>query len=62
MFVYYFVDPNVRVEIIFRKGRTVECGGIDFKIVDIDTLHTGISPSANTFFGCPWGTQHNKDF
>ena len=37
MFVYYFVDSDVRVEIIFRKERTSEKGGIDFEIVDIDT-------------------------
>ena len=37
IFVYYFVDPDLRVEIIFRKERTAESGGIDFEIVDIDT-------------------------
>ena len=37
MFVYYFVDPDLRVEIIFRKQKTAESGGIDFEIVDIDT-------------------------
>ena len=37
MFVYYFVDPDIRVEIIFRKERTEESGGTDFEIVDIDT-------------------------
>ena len=37
MFVYYFVDPDVRVQIIFRKERTAESGEIDFEIVDIDT-------------------------
>ena len=37
MFVYYFVDPDLRVEIIFRKEWTAESGGIDFEIVDIDT-------------------------
>ena len=36
MFVYYFVDPNLRVEIIFRKKRTAESGWIDFEIVNID--------------------------
>ena len=35
--VYYFFDPGLRVEIIFRKERTAESGGIDFEIVDIDT-------------------------
>ena len=37
MFVCYFVDPGLRVEIIFRKERTAESGEIDFEIVDIDT-------------------------
>ena len=37
MFVYYFVDPDLRVETIFRKKRTAESGGIDFEIVDVDT-------------------------
>ena len=37
MFVYYFVGPDLRNEIIFRKERTAESGGIDFEIVDIDT-------------------------
>ena len=63
MFVYYFVDPESRVEIIFRKERTTEHGGIDFEIVDRKTpLHTDISPLADTFFGSPWGSKHNMDF
>ena len=38
IFVYYFLDPDLRVEIIFRKERTAENGGqIDFEIVDIST-------------------------
>ena len=37
MFLYHFVDSDVRVEIIFRKERTAEGGGNDFEIVDIDT-------------------------
>ena len=37
MFVYYFVDPDLRVEIIFRKEKAAESGGIDFEIVDLDT-------------------------
>ena len=36
MFVYYFVDPDLRVEIIFRKERAAE-SGIDFEIRDIGT-------------------------
>ena len=37
MFVYYFVDPDLSVEIIFRKVRTAESGRTDFEIVGIDT-------------------------
>ena len=37
MFVYYFVDPDLRVDRIFRKDRTAESGTIDFEIVDIVT-------------------------
>ena len=37
MFVYHFVDPDLRFEIIFWKEGTAENGGIDFEIVDIDT-------------------------
>ena len=37
MIVYYFVDPELRVEIIFRKERTAESGRIDFEIVNMDT-------------------------
>ena len=37
MFVYHFVDPDLRVEIIFRKEGAAENGRIDFEIVDIDT-------------------------
>ena len=37
MSVYYFVDPDLRVEIIFRKEKTAKSGGIDFEIADIDT-------------------------
>ena len=37
MFVYYFVDPDLRVEIVFRKERTAESEGIGFKVEDIDT-------------------------
>ena len=37
MFVHHFVNPDLRVEIIFRKDGIAENGGIDFEIVDIDT-------------------------
>ena len=33
MFVYHFVNPDLRVEIIFRKERTAENGRIDFEIM-----------------------------
>ena len=31
MFVYYFVDPDTRVEKNFRKERTAESGGLILK-------------------------------
>ena len=34
---YYFVDPDLRVEIIFRKERIAESRGIDFEIMNKDT-------------------------
>ena len=37
IFVYHFVDPDLKVEVIFRKEGTAENGGIDFEIGDIDT-------------------------
>ena len=37
MFMYHFVNPDLRVEIIFRKERTAENRGTDFEIKDIDT-------------------------
>ena len=37
MFVYHFVNPDLRVEIIFRKEETAENGDIDFEIGDIGT-------------------------
>ena len=33
----HFVDPDLRVKINFRKEKTGESGGIDFKIVNIDS-------------------------
>ena len=35
---YYFVNPDLWVEIIFRKERTAENGRIDFEIMDIDAF------------------------
>ena len=32
MFVYNFIDPNLRVEIFFEKEGAVENGGLDFEI------------------------------
>ena len=37
MFVYHFVDPDLRVEIYFEKEGSAENGGVDFEIGDIDT-------------------------
>ena len=37
IFVYDFVDNDLRVAIIFRKEGTAENGGIDFEKVDTDT-------------------------
>ena len=37
MFVYHFDDPDLRIEIIFRKEEIAEIGGVDFEIMDIDT-------------------------
>ena len=37
MFVYHFVDPDLRVEIFFEKEGSAENGGVDFEIGDIDT-------------------------
>ena len=40
MFIYYFVDPDLRVETFFEKDGAAENGGIDFEIGDIGTsLH-----------------------
>ena len=37
IFVYHFVDPDLKVEAIFRKVGPAENGGIDFEIGDIGT-------------------------
>ena len=37
MFIHHFVDPNLRVEIIFSKDDMTENEGFDFKIGDIGT-------------------------
>ena len=36
-FVYHFVNPGPRFEIIFRKKGATENGEIDFETGDIDT-------------------------
>ena len=37
MIVYHFVDPDMTVEIIFRKKEAEEIARIDFEIMDIYT-------------------------
>ena len=37
MLAHHFLDPDLKVEIIFRKEGTAENGGIDFEIADIGT-------------------------
>ena len=35
MFVYHFVDPDLRVETFFKRDEAAENGGFDLKIGDI---------------------------
>ena len=37
MFIYHFVDPDLRVEIFFKKDETAENGGVDFELGEIGT-------------------------
>ena len=37
MFVYHYVDPDLRVEIFLKKEGADENGSVDFEIGDIDT-------------------------
>ena len=37
MFVYHFVDPDLRVKTFFEKEGEAENGGVDFEIGDIGT-------------------------
>ena len=37
MFVYHFVDPDLKVEIFFEKEGAAENVGINFEIGDINT-------------------------
>ena len=36
-FVYHFVDPDLRIETLFKKDEATENGGVDFEIGDIGT-------------------------
>ena len=37
MFVYHFVDPDLRVEIFFEIEESAKNGSLDFEIGDTDT-------------------------
>ena len=37
IFVYHFVDPDLRVETFFEKDETAENERLDFEIGDIET-------------------------
>ena len=37
MFVYHFVDPDLRIEAFFKKDEAAENGGVDFEIGDMHT-------------------------
>ena len=37
MSVYHFVDPDLRVDLRFKKDETTENTGVDFEIGDIST-------------------------
>ena len=49
IFVYHFVDPDLRVEIIFRKEETTKNGGIDFEIGDIGEAIVSSKPVPEVF-------------
>ena len=55
MFFYYFVNFNLRVEIIFRTERTVETVGLILKQWIQTPMQAGISPLADTLFWLPLG-------
>ena len=42
MFVSHFVNPHLRVKIIFEKEGAAENGGVDFEIGHIAHLRTSI--------------------
>ena len=37
MFLYYFVDPDLKVWAFFKKEGAPENAGVDFEVGDIDT-------------------------
>ena len=37
IFIYHFVDPDLRVETLFKKDEAAENGGVDFQIGEIGT-------------------------
>ena len=37
MFIYHFVDPDLRTETFFEKDEAAENGGVHFQIGDIGT-------------------------
>ena len=37
MSVYHFVDPDMRVDILFKKEEAAENGSVDFEIGDVGT-------------------------
>ena len=39
MFVYHFVDPDLRVGLFFEKNGASENEGVDFEIGDVGTLY-----------------------
>ena len=54
IFVYHFADPDMRVEIIFRKKGTAENGGIDFEIGDMgNSAHWHWKLKKNSWRACP---------
>ena len=49
MFIYHFVDPDLRVEIFFEKDETPENGGVDFELGEIGTSCTELKVEENLF-------------
>ena len=64
MFAYHFVDPDLRVKIIFRKEETAENGG-EGRFLNSRYRHLYILVLAHElipFLASPWQTKHNMDF